>query len=201
MAPTTRSQANPPHFDTLKSMPFKRNDDELAITVAGRPQSIKRTDSRGGKTYRFNTQKKLQKEFVAAISKAQTLNGFSPKSFGRSNIKVRAEFVFPLKNGNIQNDVDNLAKFLLDSFQLKDKNGVSLCNNDRQVVRLTVSKMYGIACGEGLTMFRIKKTTEEAPKNYRPFWVNDDDDNNDDDDRSVDIQEVIDLTLDHSSSL
>ena len=192
----TKKKITVPHFSAHKSMPFACTEEKMIVTVMGKPQSMKRTGGRAGMNYRFNRQKKLQEEFVAAVSKVQAMHGISQsRSFGKANIEVRAHFIFPKKNGTIPNDVDNLSKFLLDCFQLPNKDGDAICDNDNQTLKLTVSKKYGIGVGQGMTIFEIWVASEEdLLVDYTDCWDVNDDNDVGDGDQKIAAVEVIDLT-------
>ena len=127
-----------PHFRIDKNMPFVCTEDKLIATILGKPQSYKRT----GGNNRYDLQKELKLEFVAALFRLYGVHDVRPKFFGTDDIELTATFVFPKRKGKIPNDVDNLSKILLDCFQIPH-NKIATCHNDNQVVKLSVEKKYG----------------------------------------------------------
>ena len=108
-----KKKTKEPHFCIDNNMPFVCTQDKLTATILGKPQSYKRT----GGNNRYDQQKELKREFVAALFDLYGSHEVPPKAFGRDDIEVSATFVFGRKNGKILNDVNNLAKFLLDCLQ------------------------------------------------------------------------------------
>ena len=186
--PCKKKKSEDPFFHTNSSMPFVCTQDKLTATIIGKPQSFKRTG--GGNTRnRYDQQKDRKQEFVGALFSLYEKHGVAPKSFGRDNIDVTGTFVFARKNGIILNDVDNLAKFLLDCFQIPH-NKIATCNNDNQVVRLLVEKKYGETA---LTTFTIVRSVNIADNDISDNGISIGIGNNGNDDN-------ININIDSSSS-
>ena len=138
-----------PIFTTDASSPFERTDNKLTAVIKGLPLSYQRAgaNTRYGANHFYDRQKKEKKEFVDTLFSLFLLHDVPPLSFGTDHVEIRATYVFPPKNGNIPNDLDNLNKFLYDCLQLPHKfdDGTQFktYENDNQVMRNRTEKRYG----------------------------------------------------------
>eukprot|EP00536_Pseudo-nitzschia_multiseries_P001814 jgi/Psemu1/4185/gm1.4185_g len=180
-AAARKSQAKaPPCFDAIKAIPFEQDNDKPKIIVVGKPLPVKQTGGHARQNTRFNIQKKLQEQYVNTVSKAQALHKFSPKSFGKSNIKVWAHF------GPSPMMWIILQSFYLIVFDYQMKmvfHFVTMIGK----LQSSQSKRCIIKCCQGLTAFEITKTKEKssniAEDKVADLTVED----TDDDDETVDM--------------
>lgn len=154
-----KKQKKPPQFVVSEEDPFVTSTTGMTFFVRGKPIPQER-DRMGWNGNRYNPSKPSQKAFARAVMDACYNDGLdsmvvaNPR-FGDALVVVTASFHFPVRKngGSIKNtaDVDNLAKFLLDSL-----NGV-LYNDDGQVVKLVAEKSFSNTHGgNGYTSVSIE---------------------------------------------
>jgi hypothetical protein len=144
------------HFSVNQGDPFEVTDHSFKVVIRGRPLVWKRVGwRRHGGT--FTPSKPLQDDFCGQVRNLFILNGIPILHFGDAELEASIQFCLPppVKSGRITAppDLDNLLKFIFDSFQ------GTFYSNDSVITKLRdVEKKYdGGFGGQGYTVVYVAR--------------------------------------------
>jgi Holliday junction resolvase RusA-like endonuclease len=150
----TKKIKTPKHF-SLDSDPFKITDHSLKVVIRGRPLVWKRVG--WGRNGAYTPSKKMQNEFCDVVKTLFILKGAPIVNFGDAELELSIEFCLPtpVRSGAITSppDLDNLLKFVFDSFQ------GNFYSNDSAITKMRdVEKKFGSGYGgNGYTVVYLAK--------------------------------------------
>jgi Holliday junction resolvase RusA-like endonuclease len=151
---TTRS-----HFSVDECDPFVLTDHSFKVVIRGRPLVWKRVGWRYGGT--FTPSKAKQVEFCKVVRSLFYINRRPIIDFGDADLEASIQFCLPppVHSGKITSppDLDNLLKFIFDSFQ------GTFYTNDSTITKLRdVEKSYDDRYGgQGYTVVYLGKRVIE----------------------------------------
>jgi hypothetical protein len=154
-----KKNKKPKHFSIDESDPFEVTAHSLRVVIRGRPLVWKRVGWGHGRPY--TPSKHMQNEFCEQVKTLFSLKGVPVLNFGDAELEGSMQFCFPvpIKSGSITSppDMDNLLKFIFDSFQ------GDFYSNDSQITKLRdlEKKFDGGFGGNGYTVVYFAKRVIE----------------------------------------
>ena len=134
---------------------FKADRNCLEFTLHGRPVPYKRVAICPRTNRRYSPNGPARASAIACLKELLQLHSKEMPNFKENELELEAVFFLRGKNPTSAPDLDNLAKFLMDTLQI-----AGVYQNDSQITRATIEKRANNSV-QGCTIVKLRKKIVE----------------------------------------